>query len=909
MRALVVARARNRITTLAWAGCMLLAGALAAALVTGAGPRGSATAPIAAPRLPSAGLGSMPLPARGPVSAELGRRDPAYWVRELRAASPEQGLRAAFSRTGVTVTSGAGHVHLSLTGFGTAAPPAVRANRVLYARAGLNEWYANGPLGLEQGFDVLRHPSAASGRLVLSIALSGNLHASMVDGSLLLTGHGASLRYGGLVTVDARGRRLPTSLTLRGERLTLTVETRDARYPLRVDPFVQAANLNEPAGSTNDAFGYTTAVSGSTIVVGAPAHAVNSNSFQGAVFVFTEPPTGWATTTQSTMLTASDGTVNDSLGYTVATNGTMIVAGAPQHAVNGHVGQGAAYVWVQQNGSWPTSDTAELTAPDGAANDAGGYLPVAISPDGNTVVFGAGHHTVGGNIEQGAAYAFTQPPGGWGSAAPAVAELTASDGVANDVFGLEVAAADDTVAVQGGLNGGGSAQGAIYVYTKSGGVWTSVAQQAELTATGDPTMGIGSNSLAISPDAATIAVGAPADAVNSNNSAGEVFVFARPGSVWANASSQSATLTASDGAAGDDLGFAVGTSGAAIVAGAPGHTASAGAVYVFDEPPSGWSGTLGQTQELPASTGGSAGELGYSLGFDGTTIAAGTRAHQLGDYVFTEPPTTTATTTTTGGGAGATAPPTNTGLPIVSGTPKAGGKLTCSPGSWTGAPTSFAYQWSRDGTPIQGTTSSTYTVQKSDEGLTLTCAVIASNAKGAGGPAYSKGVAVPVPKVKGCPAATGTLSGSGLGRLRLGMTRARARHAYTKSSNRGKRYEDFFCLTPIGIRVGYGSPALLTAFPKKKRGAYEGRVAWASTSSAYYAVHGIRVGATIAAAGKILKITGPFKIGLNAWYVAPNGASTAVFKVRRALIQEIGIADKSLTSSTKADKRFLRSFS
>ena len=245
----------------------------------------------------------------------------------------------------------------------------------------------------------------------------------------------------------------------------------------------------------------------------------------------------------------------------------------------------------------------------------------------------------------------------------------------------------------------------------------------------------------------------------------------------------------------------------------------------------------------------------------------------------------------------------------MSGTAKAGHKLTCSEGSWTGAPTSFAYQWYRDGTPIRGATSSTYTVQKSDEELILTCAVTTSNAKGAARPADSKGTAVPVPKVKGCPAATGTLSGSDLGRLRLGMTRAQARHAYTKSSNRGKRYEDFFCLTPIGVRAGYGSPALLEAVPKTKRGADEGRVAWASTASAYYAAHGIRVGATISAAGKVLKITGPFKIGLNDWYLAPNGASTAVLKVRGGLIQEIGIADKSLTNSTKADKRFLRSFS
>lgn len=44
-----------------------------------------------------------------------------------------------------------------------------------------------------------------------------------------------------------------------------------------------------------------------------------------------------------------------------------------------------------------------------------------------------------------------------------------------------------------------------------------------------------------------------------------------------------------------------------------------------------------------------------------------------------------------------------------------------------------------DGTPIQGSTGSTYVVQTLDEGTTLTCAVIASNSAGGGSPATSSG--------------------------------------------------------------------------------------------------------------------------------------------------------------------------
>ena len=201
-----------------------------------------------------------------------------------------------------------------------------------------------------------------------------------------------------------------------------------------------------------------------------------------------------------------------------------------------------------------------------------------------------------------------------------------------------------------------------------------------------------------------------------------------------------------------------------------------------------------------------------------------------------------------------------------------------------------------------------YTVQIDDEGLTLTCTVTASNTAGSASPATSDRVAVTVPVVKGCPRATGALSGVKLGLLRLGMTRSQARKAYKKSSNRGKKYQDFFCLTPRGVRVGYASPALLKTLPRGERARYNGKVIWASTAYAFYSLDGVRPGATVAAAGKLLKLTGPFHVGLNFWYLAPNGPSTGVLKVRDGIVEEIGIGDKALTKDHKADLAFLKGF-
>jgi hypothetical protein len=141
------------------------------------------------------------------------------------------------------------------------------------------------------------------------------------------------------------------------------------------------------------------------------------------------------------------------------------------------------------------------------------------------------------------------------------------------------------------------------------------------------------------------------------------------------------------------------------------------------------------------------------------------------------------------------------------------------------------------------------------------------------------------------------------------MTRAQVRRRYASSSDRGRRYEDFFCLTPIGVRVGYASPNLLRTLPPSKRAHLANTVVWASTSNPYYEMQGVRPGATVSTARNHLKLTKPFRIGLNTWYLAPNANATAVLKVRFGIVEEIGIADHSITHSRRAQLAFLRSFS
>jgi hypothetical protein len=72
---------------------------------------------------------------------------------------------------------------------------------------------------------------------------------------------------------------------------------------------------------------------------------VGANDSQGAAYVFVEPHSRWADGTQTGKLTASDGASLDRLGVSVAVSGGTVVAGAPGTTVGFNLFQGAAYVF------------------------------------------------------------------------------------------------------------------------------------------------------------------------------------------------------------------------------------------------------------------------------------------------------------------------------------------------------------------------------------------------------------------------------------------------------------------------------------------------------------------------------------------------------------------------------------
>ena len=215
----------------------------------------------------------------------------------------------------------------------------------------------------------------------------------------------------------------------------------------------------------------------------------------------------------------------------------------------------------------------------------------------------------------GAVYVFVRPGGGWSNGTE-TAKLTASDGHGNDRFGDAVAMSGDGSTIVAGAqlavgSTGNSQQGAVYVFARPGGGWSTGTQTAKLTAhDGHGTDKLG-RSVAISSDASTIVAGAYFATVASNASQGKVYLFTRPGGGWTTGTDQG-ELTAADGAPSDELGFSVATAsdGSTIVAGArfasPVQSLQ-GAAYVFATAPSFPSGPSPQLPPVGVSGGGGGG--------------------------------------------------------------------------------------------------------------------------------------------------------------------------------------------------------------------------------------------------------------------------------------------------------------
>jgi len=174
-----------------------------------------------------------------------------------------------------------------------------------------------------------------------------------------------------------------------------------------VEATLQATNQD-----ANDRFGSGVGVSGDTIVVGAHQESSNGSSpsdnsrtSAGAAYVFTRSGAGW---TQRAYLKAASTRQFEEFGYSTAISGNVIVVGAPCIQQSFCSPSGAAYVFTPPSGSdWSTSagqsEQQKLTGSNEQLRDQFGF---AVAVGGGTVAVGNWTETAGGLASAGAAYAF-----------------------------------------------------------------------------------------------------------------------------------------------------------------------------------------------------------------------------------------------------------------------------------------------------------------------------------------------------------------------------------------------------------------------------------------------------------------------------------------------------------------------
>ena len=345
-----------------------------------------------------------------------------------------------------------------------------------------------------------------------------------------------------------------------------------------------ALAADAPAGGT---FGHAVAISGDTIVAGAPGEHAGTMANAGAAYVWRRENGSWG---GAARLAPNDPSGGKFFGRSVAVAGETIIVGAEADSEAALIA-GAVYVFDRQGNAWTESQKLTLDNPS-----PGRLLGRSVDFDGELIVASAP-----GQIgEVGQVHLFVENGGEWSASDV----LVASDEPGGGTFGNSVALSGNQIVVGSHFDDdqGGNA-GAVYRFQRSGALW----EEEKLL--GSDTTGGERLGEAVAIDGSTIVAGARSDDDRGVHS-GAVYVFAPPGQQWA----EKAILTLDDHDPGEYFSR-VATSGDTIVVGAhgEGHT---GAAYVFIEASGGWV----QQEKLEPESSLLGGAFGWSVAIDGDTV-------------------------------------------------------------------------------------------------------------------------------------------------------------------------------------------------------------------------------------------------------------------------------------------------
>jgi FG-GAP repeat len=322
----------------------------------------------------------------------------------------------------------------------------------------------------------------------------------------------------------------------------------------------QTAELTPRNPQADEQFGQTVAISGNgrTLVAAAPGAAGPGVSDQGAAYVFTDQAGTW---TQTAKLTVP-GTMELGTSLAISANASTIVAGSPLSNSD----NGEAFVYTKTGSTYTRAQKLTAKKPKPGTTPPPAFLGdnTAISATGSTIAFG--------EPNVGVTDVFTKPASA--STWRQTAQLPGGgDSVAVSSTGTIVAAG------QAGIN---NLNGAVFVFTKSGGTFTQASEVLPPKNKTKAAFAAGTN-IGMSADGAIIAFGAPTATAGAAFESGEIFVATETSAgTWTRTGTDAEPHPVSD----DDLGggdqsVAVTGNGSAIVAGARAANGQTGQAIVF----------------------------------------------------------------------------------------------------------------------------------------------------------------------------------------------------------------------------------------------------------------------------------------------------------------------------------------
>lgn len=417
---------------------------------------------------------------------------------------------------------------------------------------------------------VIFYHSKISWVLVMLACLALPIMASWTQRlKITSTPRGVGAQFGNAVAIDS-------NTMVVGARFDSTTASQAGAayvFVLNNGTWAQQAVLLANDGAVADKFGYSVAINGETIVVGAYQ---DDTGFAdgGSAYVFVRSGTTW---TFQQKLTPALQSANEEFGNAVGITGDSIIVGAHFSDLPSNSDAGAAYVFQRSGTTW--TELQKLTPSSGTGGPIGGNnFGESIAMNGGRAVIGAsGDNTP--NTAAGAVYVFTESGGIYGLQQ----KLTISNGSNGDRFGSSVTIEGNTLV--GGAREyspavGQTGFGAAYVYEFSGATWIS---QGRLTASDGAAFDRFGWSVAVSNT--VIAVGAREDDTTAGADAGSAYIFSRVGNGW----SETQKIAPNDTFNGDRFGSGAALSNGNLVIGAAEKQLTApngqGATYYFTAPP------------------------------------------------------------------------------------------------------------------------------------------------------------------------------------------------------------------------------------------------------------------------------------------------------------------------------------